>query len=193
MQKQGSKPLLIAVGGLSGSGKTSLARALLAGVPNAVHLDSDRTRKELFGVSETTRLPPEAYSSQATFRLIKEMERRVKAHIAAGQSVIVSTTFQSAKSRHEQEKLAQETGAKFIGLWLQADLSVLFDRVAKRVGDASDAGVDIVKMQASRSAGDIAWPVINADQSREEVINAAVKIISAKINQPRPAVCPKPR
>jgi hypothetical protein len=57
---------LIAVGGLSGTGKTTLAAALAPGIgpaPGAVHLRSDLERKSLFGVKETVRLGPQTYSS----------------------------------------------------------------------------------------------------------------------------------
>ncbi len=189
--KQDSKPRLIAVGGMSGSGKTSLASALLEFVPNAVHLDSDLTRKEIFGVSATTRLPTEAYSSEATQRVVDEMARRVKENIIAGKNVIVSATFLSPQSRAEEENLAAEAGAKFTGIWLQADLKVLFDRVAKRVDDASDAGVDIVKLQSSKDSGVIDWAIVNASQPRESVVSDALKIIRPAKGQPVPSAQPK--
>jgi predicted kinase len=171
------KPLLIAIGGLSGSGKTSLARALQKVIPDAIHLDSDRTRKEIFGVPVEARLPPEAYSLEATQRVIDETARRVRAHIAAGQNVIISAVFLPPQSRADEEKLARECGAAFVGLWLQAEVGVLVDRVKVRVNDASDATVDIVNMQAAEGAGVVAWRVINAALSREDVLAAALKIL----------------
>ena len=53
-------PRLLAVGGLSGTGKSLLARALAAEIlpePGAVVLRSDVERKALFGLAETDRLP----------------------------------------------------------------------------------------------------------------------------------------
>ena len=57
-------PLLVAIGGLSGTGKSALAKSLapeLPPIPGAVVLRSDIERKALFGCSESERLPPEAY------------------------------------------------------------------------------------------------------------------------------------
>jgi uncharacterized protein len=57
-------PELIAVGGLSGTGKTTVSRLLaprLPPVPGAVHLRSDEIRKTLLGADPLTRLPPDAY------------------------------------------------------------------------------------------------------------------------------------
>src|SRR3954463_3886152 len=65
-------PKLIAVGGLSGTGKSVLARALAADIlpaPGAVLLRSDVERKMLFGAGETERLGSEAYHAAATERV----------------------------------------------------------------------------------------------------------------------------
>ena len=55
-------PSLVAVGGLSGTGKTRLARMLaphIGPMPGAVIVRSDVERKALFGVGETDKLPGE--------------------------------------------------------------------------------------------------------------------------------------
>lgn len=171
---------LIGIGGMSGTGKTTLAAALAKAVPNAVHIDSDRTRKEIFGVSETTRLPPEAYAPEVTQRVIDEMGRKTKENLAAGRTVILSATFLSPQARAEQERLAAECGAPFIGLWLRADLKILFDRVSQRVGSASDAGVEIVEMQSKKPPGDIRWAVIDAALPRGRVLAEALKMTSGR-------------
>ena len=61
-------PRMVAVGGLSGTGKSTLAAALAADIgpsPGAVHLRSDVERKAMLGVEETHRLGPEAYTAEA--------------------------------------------------------------------------------------------------------------------------------
>ena len=62
-------PTLVAVGGLSGTGKSVLARALAPSVmplPGAVVLRRDVLRKQLFKVKETDRLPESAYRPEMT-------------------------------------------------------------------------------------------------------------------------------
>src|SRR5205814_7652542 len=57
-------PLLVAIGGLSGTGKSVLARGLAGLIeppPGAVIIRSDVVRKRLFGASATTALPASAY------------------------------------------------------------------------------------------------------------------------------------
>ncbi len=178
-----ASPMLVTVAGLSGSGKTTLAASLASQVPNAVHLDADVIRKEMFGVSPTTRLPVEAYTAEASQKLAEETGRRVRQYISEGKNVIVSAALLSQATRGAQELLAQECGARFVGIHLDADLQVLFDRVARRQNDASDAGVDIVKMQA---AGNVAandnWVKVNANQKPEAVLADALKVIASAGN-----------
>jgi aminoglycoside phosphotransferase family enzyme len=75
-------PRLVVVGGLSGTGKSTLARALapeLGPAPGAVHLRSDLERKRLYGVAETARLEPEAYTqptSTAVYAVLYAKARR---------------------------------------------------------------------------------------------------------------------
>lgn len=177
---------LIAIGGLSGSGKTSLALSLADKIPNSVHFDSDRTRKEIFGVPLTERLPPEAYSPEATGKLIAETERRVKEALAAGKTVILSAAFYPPQDRARQEQLAAECGADFMGIWLDVDVATLLDRVAKRVNDVSDATGKIVEMQAKVDTGPINWAVIDARQPREAVAAIALSLIQKETAERAP-------
>lgn len=173
-----NKPVLIAVGGLSGSGKTSLAKALAVFLPNSIHLDSDRTRKEVFGVTETMRLPPDAYTEASTQRVIAEMVRRTKEGLAAGKNVAVSALFLEAESRAAEEDLAKACGAAFAGIWLETEMTVLFERVARRANDASDATVAVVEQQIARGSGVISWEIIDSSAPLEEVLRATLKSVS---------------
>ena len=172
-----AQPTLIVVGGLAGCGKTTLAAALARHFPNSVHLDSDRVRKEIFGVSETTRLPAEAYTAEAKSLVFDEINRRIEKYFAEGKTIIVSAAVLSPRTKTYREQLAADYNATFAGIFLQADLHVLFDRVARRVDDVSDAGADVVQFQAASAADTGGWPVIDASQSPEAVFQAALKII----------------
>jgi 2-phosphoglycerate kinase len=57
-------PLLVAIGGLSGTGKSTIAARLASSVgpaPGALLVRSDVERKRLFGVPETQRLERQHY------------------------------------------------------------------------------------------------------------------------------------
>jgi aminoglycoside phosphotransferase family enzyme/predicted kinase len=149
-------PRLIAVAGLSGTGKSTLASALaphLGGAPGAVHIRTDLVRKALAGVDETQRLPPASYTPAASRTVYAETLRQAGRALDAGATVIVDAVAAHADERDAIAALAQAHGLRFDGLWLTGDADVLSARVAARDGDASDATVDVVRTQATWETG----------------------------------------
>ena len=72
-------PRLIAVGGLSGVGKSALAGALaprLGRAPGALWLRSDLERKAMFAVEETAHLPASAYAPRGHSRRLSAAHRQ---------------------------------------------------------------------------------------------------------------------
>jgi hypothetical protein len=158
-------PRLVAVGGLSGTGKTTLARALapaLGAAPGALHLRSDVLRKQLTDVAELERLPPEAYTPQASAAVYAALNCQAAAALAAGQAVIVDAVFAQPDERAAVEQVASDAGVAFDGLWLEADPAVMAARVTARRGDASDATSEVVERQLAYDLGGIAWPRLDA-------------------------------
>ena len=99
-----AKPQLIAVGGLSGTGKSILARALASAflpLPGAVVLRSDIERKALFRVKETQPLPEAAYAPEATAKVYAVLAEKARRVTAAGYSVIVDAVFARADERSD--------------------------------------------------------------------------------------------
>jgi uncharacterized protein len=173
-------PRLVAVGGFSGTGKTTLAAALAPSIganPGAVHLRSDVERKSLFGVSETTRLAPEHYEPAVTARVYGRIEERARAALQAGHSVIADAVFARADERQALEEVAREAGAAFTGLWLSAPRDRLARRVEARRDDASDATAAVVAMQAERGAGNVTWEPVDASSGPDQVAETARKLL----------------
>jgi len=167
-------PILVAVGGLSGTGKSLLARALAAEIlpePGAVVLRSDVARKVLFGVAEADRLPETAYARDITtqvYALLVDKARRVT---AAGHSAIVDAVFADAGERAAIVKAG--AGAAFHGLFLTADLATRLSRVGGRKGDASDADAAVARRQEQYDLGDLQWTLVDASGSPEETLRRA--------------------
>ncbi len=156
---------LVAVGGLSGTGKTSLARALAPGLgapPGALHVRSDVLRKALAGVDELSRLPKESYTTESSAPVYAGMLQSARAGLAAGRAVILDAVYARPAERAAVEALAVEMGVPFAGLWLEAPEAVLIDRVTQRRGDASDATAPVVQAQLGYDLGTIAWDRIDA-------------------------------
>ena len=159
-------PRLFAVGGMSGTGKTTLARAVapqLGASPGAVVLRSDEIRKRLSGVAPTDRLPPGAYAPGMSDRVHAALFAEATSLLAAGRSVILDATFLDPEHRGAAADLADRLGLPFAAVWLEGTPEVLKTRLAGRSGDASDADVQTLEQQAKRDAGSIAWPRLRAE------------------------------
>ncbi len=152
-----TQPRLVAIGGLSGTGKSLLARdlaPLLLPAPGAVWLRSDVERKQMLGVAETERLPENAYMPETTAKVYAALADKARRVIAAGHSVIVDAVFAQSS---ERAAIAKAGGGAFHGLFLTADLATRLARVGGRKGDASDADAAVARRQQQYDLGAMDW------------------------------------
>jgi aminoglycoside phosphotransferase family enzyme/predicted kinase len=174
-------PRLLAVGGLSGTGKSTIA-AILAGrighAPAARVLRSDVIRKRRFGAAPEQRLPVEAYSEAATERVYAALESQAKSAIAAGCSVIIDAVAAKAEERGAFAALAQRIGVPFDGIWLEAAPEILRQRVGARKNDASDADLAILEKQLGYDLGVLDWHRISAVGTPSAVADSALKALT---------------
>jgi uncharacterized protein len=170
-------PKFIAVGGLSGTGKTRLARILaphIGPMPGAVIVRSDVERKALFGAGETDRLPGEAYTPQATERVYAVLQDKARRILAAGHPILVDAVFAQAQERAALAAAAKAANIPLRGLFLTADLATRIARVGARVCDASDADENIARAQESYDLGRLDWTQINASGTPEDTLSRAL-------------------
>jgi aminoglycoside phosphotransferase family enzyme/predicted kinase len=171
---------LIAVGGLSGTGKSTIARALapdIGAAPGAVLLRSDRLRKRLFGADPTTRLGPDAYEKDVTRRVYDRIAARAEALLRAGHSVIADAVYARPEQRAQIEQAAKAAGAPFSGVWLDAPAEVLAERIEGRTGDASDATTEILRRQLEFDLGELTWSKVDARGPGESVLERARAVL----------------
>ncbi len=169
-------PKFIAVGGLSGSGKSRLARALaphVAPVPGAVIVRSDIERKVLFGVTETAKLPEDAYSPTASERVYATLIDKARRILAAGHSAIVDAVFAQPQERDAIAAAAKSADVRLHGLFLSASLDARLVRVGRRAGDASDADATVARAQERYDLGPLDWRPIDASGTVEDTLARA--------------------
>ncbi|MFO1066975.1 MAG: AAA family ATPase [Geminicoccaceae bacterium] len=173
---QPAPPRLVAIGGRSGTGKSSLAAALapeIGAMPGAVVLRSDVIRKRLLGRAPTERLPEEAYTAEVSGRVFAAIAERAAVLLGAGQAVIADAVYGHAEQRHAIEAVARRAGVPFTGFWLEAPERVLTARVEARTGDASDADARVVRLQREIDDSRVAWTRLEAGRPLAEVAEAA--------------------
>ncbi|RUX28799.1 aminoglycoside phosphotransferase [Mesorhizobium sp. M7A.F.Ca.US.011.01.1.1] len=170
---QETEPRLVAIGGLSGSGKTTIAEALAAYVgapPGARIVESDRIRKAMHGVPAETRLPDKAYRPEVSDRVYREMAWRAGLILAEGGSVVADAVFDRPADRDRIEKAASSRGVACSRFWLDAAPPVLWQRVTERQIGPSDATIDILSRQLQRNATQSTWRKVDADRKPADIV-----------------------
>lgn len=167
---------LVAVGGLSGTGKSAFAAALaplLGRAPGAVWLRSDIERKRLFHVETTDRLPQAAYAAGVGAEVYCRLRRGAGLALKSGHSVIVDAIHSRADEQTAVERSASELGVGFVGFWLEAPLEVRLKRIGNRRGDASDADAAVAIAQVAETPSGTGWRRLDASADVQRMLTAA--------------------
>lgn len=125
---------LILVGGLPGTGKSTLA-AGLARETGWVLLRSDEVRHEIA-------LGADRYAPEAVSAVYSEVLRRAKGRLASEESVIIDASWIDATERARASTVAQEAGAEFVEVCCSCEEAVAAGRIearSTRGDDVSDA------------------------------------------------------
>jgi len=170
-----AKPRVIAIGGRSGSGKSTVAQALapdLSPVPGARILRSDVMRKTMLDLAPETKLPDSTYTRAMGRQVYARMEHEAARLIGAGVSVILDATFLDPRERQEAELMATNAGVPFTGIWLEAPGEVMAARLDERRGDASDATAAVLDRQMRGELGAMTWRRVESGGSLPRVLAA---------------------
>jgi hypothetical protein len=166
-------PALVAIGGLSGSGKTTVADALaprLGLPPGARIVESDRVRKAMHGVSAETRLPAAAYRPEVSETVYREMAQRVGVILGEGGTVVADAVFDKPAHREMVEMAARLHKAPFAGIWLETAAGVLRERVAARRAGQSDADLAVLDRQLAKMPDAVGWRKLDAAQPIQALV-----------------------
>jgi aminoglycoside phosphotransferase family enzyme/predicted kinase len=158
-------PRLLAIGGLSGTGKSTLAKIMAPELPGACGgrvLRTDAIRKAAAGLAPAVHLADEAYQPSARAEIYQMLAERAGQALTAGSSVVADATFREQQARARIEGAAN--GRPFIGWWLKASTAVRIGRVAARRADVSDATATVALAQIEPTSLGPAWRVLDADR-----------------------------
>jgi len=177
-------PRLLAIGGLSGSGKSTVAEALAGDflpAPGARVIRSDVVRKRLAGVAAETRLPRESYDLASAERVYAASREAARRALAAGYSAILDAAFLRPEERTAAAALARDLRVPFTGLWLEASPEVLARRIEGRRADASDADRAVLEQQFGYELGAIDWRRIDASGDVATTVERARQALSVSM------------
>jgi predicted kinase len=181
-------PGLILTCGLSGSGKTWLARALAPQL-DALHVRSDVERKRLAGLGplEDSRSMPGGglYTREFNERTYERLRDCASGCLQGGENLVVDAAFLRADERIAMLNLAREHGAKLRMLHCSAPMSVLQQRISARQRerqDASEAGIEVLERQPGwwEEFTEVERPlVLEVDTTRPDAAQRALSLLTA--------------
>ena len=152
---------LVVVGGLPGTGKSTLARALGDAI-GATVLRSDEVRKELAGMPVDQHARDEfgqgIYTVTATADTYRELVARAEVALRMGETVVLDASWNEDRWRELARSAASRTYADLVELRCEVEPEVAAERIRARVAagrDASDATPAVATAMATRADP---WP-----------------------------------
>ncbi len=200
-QPRSEPPLLVLACGLSGSGKSTVAR-LLAQSLAGVRVRSDVERKRLQRIEPTVRPTAEQaaalYAKDATQRTYARLGALARTLLRAQIAAIVDAAALRRDERDALRAIAAEEGARFVLLDCSAPEDVLRQRLVTRMlkqRDASDADATVLDLQLR-----VREPVAAYEQAMAistdcdlTALEQRCNALAARLAQPADTAVPPPR
>ncbi len=176
---------LVLIGGLPGTGKTTVAEGLAERL-GAVVVSSDPIRKELAGLRSTDSAKANyragLYTEERTAETYAEMLVRAATLLGRGESVVLDASWSDAVRREDAAALARGTHATLSAIECRAPLELTEARIRSRHGSASDA-TPLVAAVMSLDADP--WPEATALDTTDTPV-AVVEAALDAVRHPRP-------
>jgi uncharacterized protein len=183
-----SRPALVLMHGLSGTGKSVLAGTLMERI-GAIRMRSDVERKRLHGLAATARSGSAtgaglytANASEATYQHLLAIARSV---LEAGWPVVVDAAFLGRTDRSRFLALAASMDIPCAIVACRAPVATLRERILRRAAlgtDPSEAGIDVLERQIATgeplTEAEQRW-VVDVDTTKEDPTDDLARIAAA--------------
>ena len=158
---------LVVVGGLPGTGKSTLATDL-ADAHGWTLLSSDLLRRQGLGRDERA-----GYDAASTNRVYVDLLARARTALALGESVVLDASWSDSRWRAAAAQIAEDTASALVEVLCVAPAALCEERMQRRAAqgrDPSEADPAVADSMASRFA---AWPSahrLETDRDRAAVL-----------------------
>jgi aminoglycoside phosphotransferase family enzyme/predicted kinase len=151
LEEADRRPCLVLVGGLPGTGKSTLARNLAERASMEV-IRSDAVRKDLAGLGPQQAAPAPfgegLYAPASTEQTYAECLRRAESALFEGRRVLVDASFGEDRRRRAFVEAGRRLGVPVVLFLCRAEVESVRDRLRQRRGDVSDADWSIYHQTA---------------------------------------------
>lgn len=177
---------LVVIGGLPGTGKSTLASRLGDALGAAV-LRSDDVRRGLAGLTPGTQDGRGLYSPEMTGNTYRELLGQARKALAAGESVVVDASWHDPAWREAARSLAREASAEFAEFRCHLPAETIAERVTGRSGDSGADSATALTLVRMLAASEIPWPSatgVDTTPPPEEVAARVLQVLGGRHGGP---------
>ncbi|CAH0055828.1 unnamed protein product [Clonostachys solani] len=155
-----SRPIVVAMCGVAGAGKSTLSKSIVAEFPSFTRLSIDQMIFDAYGLYgvDYPRELYQQYSSEANEQFIDDFRHLLSSD--EPRDVVLDRSFYAKDDRDDYRKLAQDMGARFILVFFEISKDKLWQRIQHRAtGDRNaDSAFDITPDILDRYVGGFERP-----------------------------------
>jgi aminoglycoside phosphotransferase family enzyme/predicted kinase len=174
---------LVLVGGLPGTGKSTLAIGLATEL-GATLIRSDELRKELAGLRSDQPAPAAfgegLYREEATAATYAEMLHRTEVAVALGESVVLDASWTAERHRTAARSIADRTATDLVEIQCSAPPDITALRMRRRLGAGGDPSDATPEIAAQMSLTQDLWPtaaVVDTSSGPDETLEVALALV----------------